>query len=339
MEPSYKGISDKIDSGGDPTRDEVAGLLENLSTEELCAFAHSLRVRFQGLHIDTCSIMNARSGRCSEDCKWCSQSGHYKTETDIYPLVEADAILAEALHNQSKGVARFSLVTSGRGMTYSEIEKVCGIYGQLQKETSMKLCASMGLLDREQLRKLRQSGVTRYHCNLETAPSFFPQVCTTHTIEQKLQTISWAREAGLEVCSGGIIGMGESEAQRVEFAFALRDAGVVSIPVNVLNPIQGTPLESMEPLAGDRILRAFAIMRIVNPRADIRFAGGRSVIEPLQEKLLYCGVSAAIVGEMLTTVGSDIDTDKEMFRRCGFEVKNSNSFLNHKNPIKIKYYE
>ena len=160
----------------------------------------------------------------------------------------------------------------------------------------------------------------RYHCNLETAPSYFPKLCSTHTVAEKLRTIGWAREAGLEICSGGIIGMGESEEQRVEFAIALRQTGAVSIPVNVLNPIPGTRLAGAPPLTDSEIVRAVAVMRILNPEAAIRLAGGRTRIKHLEERLLQCGVSALIVGDMLTTTGSDIETDKRMFIRCGFEV-------------------
>lgn len=298
---------------------EAVELMNDTPKAELYDLAHRLRTHFQGRRIDTCSIMNARSGRCSEDCKWCAQSAFHKTDVEIYPLVGLNAALAEARHNASKGVKRFSLVTSGRTLTAPETAAVCDIYSSIRSQVGIGLCASMGLLSKEQLVELRRSGVENYHCNLETAPSYFPELCTTHTIEQKLRTIGWAKEAGLKICSGGIIGMGESAEQRVEFAFALSDIGVVSIPVNVLNPIPGTPLENMEPLSDDDLLTAFAMMRIVNPEADIRFAGGRSVFRHIQKDALHSGVSASIVGDMLTTLGSDIDADKEMFRKCGFE--------------------
>ena len=160
----------------------------------------------------------------------------------------------------------------------------------------------------------------RYHCNLETAPSFFPSLCSTHTTEQKLRTIAWAREAGLEICCGGIIGMGETEEQRVEFALAVRDTGAVSIPVNVLNPIPGTPLENLPPLTDSEVLRTMAMMRIVHPEADIRLAGGRNRIKHLEARLFACGVSASIVGDLLTTAGSDIDTDRRVLKNMGFEL-------------------
>ncbi len=300
--------------------DEALALLRTTPEEDLYALAHRLRTHYQGQRFDTCSIMNARSGRCSEDCKWCAQSKFYHTDIHIYPLVDEPEVLAEAQHNAAKGVKRFSLVTSGRSLTDREIDKVCRIYRQLGSQVKIHLCASMGLLNREQLQKLKESGVERYHCNLETAPSYFKQLCTTHTPEEKIQTIRWAKEVGLSICSGGIIGMGESEEQRVELAVTLQQIGVDSIPVNVLNPIPGTALENTPPLSDRHVLRAMAMMRIINPSADIRLAGGRNRIKHLEERLLFCGVSASIVGDMLTTAGSKIDTDFTLFRSHGFEI-------------------
>ena len=317
---SVSGLEKKIEEGYRPDYDEALSLMRSLSLEDLCALAHALRLRYQGKRVDMCSIMNARSGKCGEDCKWCSQSRFHHTDIEVYPLVDAEAALREAVHNASKGVSRFSLVTSGRTLSPADTERICAIYRRIGSECPIKLCASLGLLNREQLFQLKESGVTRYHCNLETAPSYFPQVCTTHTIEEKLQTIEWAREAGLEICSGGIIGMGESEEQRVEFALAIRQTGAVSIPVNILNPIPGTRLAGMPPLKDEEVIRAVAMIRILNPEASVRLAGGRSRIKAVEPELFRCGISGSIVGDLLTTTGSDIDTDKAMFLRLGFEL-------------------
>lgn len=317
---SVSGLEKKIEEGYRPDYDEALSLMRSLSLEALCALAHALRLRYQGKRVDMCSIMNARSGKCGEDCKWCSQSRFHHTDIEVYPLVDAESALREAVHNASKGVSRFSLVTSGRTLSPADTERICAIYRRIGSECPIKLCASLGLLNREQLFQLKESGVTRYHCNLETAPSYFPQVCTTHTIEEKLQTIEWAREAGLEICSGGIIGMGESEEQRVEFALAIRRTGAVSIPVNILNPIPGTRLAGMPPLKDEEVIRAVAMIRILNPEASVRLAGGRSRIKAVEPELFRCGISGSIVGDLLTTTGSDIDTDKAMFLRLGFEL-------------------
>ena len=317
---SVSGLEKRIEEGYRPDYDEALSLMRSLSLEDLCALAHALRLRYQGKRVDMCSIMNARSGKCGEDCKWCSQSRFHHTDIEVYPLVDAESALREAVHNASKGVSRFSLVTSGRTLSPADTERICAIYHRIGSECPIKLCASLGLLNREQLFQLKESGVTRYHCNLETAPSYFPQVCTTHTIEEKLQTIEWAREAGLEICSGGIIGMGESEEQRVEFALAIRRTGAVSIPVNILNPIPGTRLAGMPPLKDEEVIRAVAMIRILNPEASVRLAGGRSRIKAVEPELFRCGISGSIVGDLLTTTGSDIDTDKAMFLRLGFEL-------------------
>lgn len=317
---SISGLEKKIEEGYRPDYDEALSLMRSLSLEDLCALAHALRLRYQGKRVDMCSIMNARSGKCGEDCKWCSQSRFHHTDIEVYPLVDAESALREAVHNASKGVSRFSLVTSGRTLSPADTERICAIYRRIGSECPIKLCASLGLLNREQLFQLKESGVTRYHCNLETAPSYFPQVCTTHTIEEKLQTIEWAREAGLEICSGGIIGMGESEEQRVEFALAIRRTGAVSIPVNILNPIPGTRLAGMPPLKDEEVIRAVAMIRILNPEASVRLAGGRSRIKAVEPELFRCGISGSIVGDLLTTTGSDIDTDKAMFLCLGFEL-------------------
>ncbi len=311
-------LEKKIRNGHRIGFEEAVALAGNTPLEELCALADRLRRHFTGDRFETCSIMNARSGRCPEDCKWCSQSRHNRARVDIYPLVGAVQAAAAAQDNERRGVNRFSLVTSGRGMSAAEMDKACELYGAIRKESGIALCASMGLLDEVQMRRLAASGVTRYHCNLESAPSFFPALCSTHTIGQKLETLRAAKAAGLETCSGGIIGMGETRTQRIELAVALRDAGVDSIPLNILNPIPGTPLENMPPLPDGEILLAAAMMRIVNPAVHLRLAGGRIRITHLAPRLLHCGVSAAIVGDMLTTVGSNVETDLEMFRREGF---------------------
>lgn len=304
------------------SREEASQFLHEISTEDLCGLADEMRRRFMGDRMDTCSIMNARSGRCTEDCKWCSQSSHHACDVEIYPLTGTEEALRHAKDNYSKGIGRFSLVTSGRAMTDREIDRSGEIYGAIgQACPDLKLCASMGLLNKEQLQRLKESGVERYHCNIETAPSYFPKLCTTHTMEEKIRTIRWAQEVGLKVCSGGIIGMGETAEQRVEMAFTLRDLEIDSIPVNILNPIPGTKLERTPPLTDDEILRTFALFRIINPKAYIRFAGGRTRITPeVQRAALKAGVNAAIMGDLLTTIGCTVEEDKRMFASAGFTM-------------------
>lgn len=311
-------MAGEIERGRRLSGDEAAELAHSAPTDQLTAMADRLRRHFHADMIDTCSIMNARSGRCPEDCKWCSQSRFHTSQVDIYPLVDAAEALEMAQYNASKGIRRFSLVTSGRGMTDAEVDKAAAIFAEIDRTTTIGLCASMGLLTREQLQRLWDSGVRRYHCNLETAPSYFPHLCTTHTTEDKIRTIRAAQEVGMEVCSGGIVGMGETMEQRIELAVTLRELGVRSIPVNVLNPIRGTALEGTPPLSDDELVRTIAMFRIVVPDAHIRFAGGRILFKHLERRLLHGGVSASIMGDMLTTSGSDIDSDREMFINEGF---------------------
>ncbi|MFA8449737.1 MAG: biotin synthase BioB [Bacteroidales bacterium] len=300
--------------------DEANKLLSIEEKEEFYWAANEIRSKFLGEKIDLCTISNAKSGKCSENCKWCAQSASYNTHSEEYDLIAEEQALSQARKNAEYGVHKFSLVTSGKRLSQKNLERVCNIYKKIEGELSIGLCASMGLMSREDLQKLKDSGVKHYHCNLETAPSFFPNLCTSHTIEQKIQTLKWAQEIGLKVCSGGIIGMGESMAQRVEMAFALRELKVKSIPLNILNPIQGTPLEKTPSLSDEEIMDTFAIFRFINPQANIRFAGGRNKIKHLQERLLKAGVSAALVGDLLTTVGTNVSEDVCDFQKAGFKL-------------------
>ncbi len=265
--------------------------------------------------------MNAKSGRCSENCKWCAQSAHWNTEAPVYPCVDAEQARAQAARARGQGIGRFSLVTSGRALNEGDLENLLAAFEKMRAMGGVGLCGSFGLLAKPQLTRLKEAGMTRYHCNLETAPSKFSQLCTTHSIEEKLRTLKAAREVGLEICSGGIIGMGETRRQRVELAFAVREAGANSVPINILQPIKGTPLENIEPISQEEILRTFAVFRLVNPRAHIRFAGGRAAIGERQQEALRSGVSAVLMGDMLTTLGSSVDEDFAMFREMGYDTQ------------------
>lgn len=320
MKEKLDSIIEQARKGIELSAEDVSLLWHELSTATLLDIAgESTRTRVPRKY-DSCSIVNARSGRCSENCKWCAQSAHFKTGCNEYDIVDHDECMAQARHNARRGVMRFSLVASGRSLKGDALKRVCELLREVKTETGMHTCASLGLLGSDELKQLWENGVRRYHCNLETAPSYFPTLCTTHTIEDKLKTIAQAREIGFEICSGGIIGMGETADQRLEFALTLRRAQPLSIPVNILSPIPGTPLENVEPISDEDILRFIAILRIANPGVSIRFAGGRARLS--HDMLVHCmrvGINGGIVGDMLTTTGVTMDEDIAMIREAGYE--------------------
>ncbi|MGM9629848.1 biotin synthase BioB [Butyricicoccus sp.] len=292
-----------------------------MSLEELCTAADEIRRQFCGNGFDICTIINAKSGKCSENCKFCAQSAHYHTGAEEYPMLDADTIAAQAKRDDERGVLRFSLVTSGKRLTPAEVEQECASIRAVREQTGIAVCISNGLLDEASYRKLKEAGATRVHNNLESSRQFFPSVCTTHTFDEKCAAIRAAQAAGLSVCSGGIVGMGETMEDRIDMVLELRELGVHSIPVNMLNPIPGTPYETLPKLTNDDMCRIVAVFRFLIPDASIRLAGGRGLL-PDKGRACFCsGANAAISGDMLTTSGITVETDMAMLRELGYEPR------------------
>lgn len=313
----------KAAEGKKLTAEELMELSE-APLDELKKAADDLRREFCTDGFDLCTIINGKSGRCSENCKYCAQSSCYEAKVEEYPLLPLEEIVEEACSNQEKGVIRFSVVTSGRRLSDEEVEYLCHAYQKAGERCGISLCASHGLLTEQQFRKLKEAGVSRYHNNLETSRRFFPQICTTHTYDQKIHAIHLAQKAGMSVCSGGIIGMGESMRDRIDLALELRELGIRSVPVNILNPIAGTPLENQKILEKEEVERTIALFRFALPEASIRLAGGRGLLPDKGRGAFCSGANAAISGDMLTTAGISIETDLKMLKELGFRPEKQN---------------
>lgn len=315
-----KKLQDKLYVGELLTKEEILPLAE-APLEPLCQAADEIRKHFCKDAFDLCTIVNGKCGKCSEDCKYCAQSAHYTTACgESYPLLSTEKIVEQAKHNASQGVLRYSIVTSGRRLSEEEVEQVCESIRAVRREAQIEVCVSFGLLAEADFRKIKEAGASRVHCNLESSERFFPQVCTTHTYADKIKTLQAAKKAGLEVCSGGIMGLGETMEDRIDMVFTARDLGVKSIPVNVLNPIPGTPYENNRILTNEETRRIVAIFRFIIPDASIRLAGGRGLLGDKGEACFTSGANAAISGDMLTTAGITVETDLALLQKLGYTV-------------------
>lgn len=315
-----KKLADDIINGKRLTRKDDLSFFIDCELDALLEGADKIRKYFCGDKVDLCTIINGRSGRCGEDCKYCAQSAHNHTNCEVYDFLPKEKILAEALANEKEGVDRFAIVTAGRSLSGEDFEKAIDAYETMHKECKLDLCASLGFLTKEQFHRLHEAGVTSYHDNIETSRRNFPNICTTHTYDEKIATIKAAQEEGFCVCSGGIIGMGETWEDRLDMAVSLAELGIMSIPINALMPIPGTPLENLEQLSENDILRTIAFFRYINPEANVRLAAGRALITNDGEAAFSGGASATITGNMLTTSGSTIESDKKLLSGMGRDV-------------------
>lgn len=288
-------------------------LLLKLSLPELIFEANRIRREFVGNSLELCSIINAKSGLCSEDCKFCIQSVHYSTNTPTFPLKDKKQIVKAAEYAKEIGAEKFGIVTSGNRLRTRELDIIVKAVGEIKNKVDIKICASLGALETKQLSFLKEAGLSRYHHNIETSRSFYPQVISTHSFDERIDTIRNTKQAGLEVCSGGIIGMGETWQDRIEMACLLRDLNVDSIPLNFLVPIKGTPLESVAPLSCSEAIKVICIFRIILKDKVIKIAAGReTVLQDFQGLGFMAGANGMLIGGYLTIKGRDIEVDNRL---------------------------
>lgn len=287
--------------------------LRALSTGELLAAALQAKLAHRREQFSFCSIINAKSGRCSEDCRYCVQSSHHQTEAPVYPLKSRAEIVAAAHQARADGASRFSLVTSGRGLAAAEVEPVAAAIEAVRQEVGIRVCGSFGIIDRATLERFKAAGMSRYHHNLETSERFFPQVTTTHSFAERLATIAAARDAGLEICAGGIFGLGEDDDDRLSLAATLAELRVDSVPLNILIPLPGTPLADAEPLPINDILRGIAYCRLLLPGVCVRLCGGReAALGDFMAAAFLAGADGMMIGGYLTQRGRTPAKDRQL---------------------------
>ncbi len=317
-------ITERLLAGGEMSAAEGRWMigLDDDYLPWLMAGADRIRKTFRGNEVEVCAISNVRSGNCSENCSFCSQSGHYKTSAPVYNYISSEKLSGQAQQARQWGASDFGLVSKGWGVrSAKERDQMREYLSELKQESDIGRCASVGVLDHDTAQMLREMGLENYHHNLETAESFFDNICTTHTYQENIDTIRHAVEAGLRVCAGGILGMGESLDQRIELAHTLRLLGVESVPLNFLNPAQGTPMGRCEPMKPMEILRSIATFRYMMPQAEIRIAGGRQFLGDMQAMIFMAGASGVMIGDYLTTKGRQVEDDLQMIRDLRLEVR------------------
>lgn len=319
MEERLKILTNLVLGGYLINKEEGIWLYE-VPLEILRKQANRIREYYCGNRFDLCTIINGKSGRCSENCRFCAQSSHYRTTSKTYTLLSDETIIEDAKKNARQGVLRYSIVTAGRTLPDDEIDKMCETIKKIKNECKLSICASFGLLDQAQYQKLKSAGVERIHNNLETSERFFPSVCTTHSFQDKVKAIQAAQAVGLSVCSGGIMGLGECLEDRIDMALSLRALEIESVPINMLNPILGTPMENQPKMTLEELCKIVAIYRFILPKAFIRLAGGRGLLEDKGRLCFLSGANATISGDMLTTSGITVQRDKQMLKDLNYQL-------------------
>ncbi len=310
-------LTRRIIDGEAITREEATALVD-APLEELCAGADELRRHFQGNQFDMCAILSVKGGRCSENCKFCAQSSCSSASVPTFEIRDREYIVADAKARDGKGISRYCQVSSGRKLSKKEVAQICDNVRGLVEETSFAPCVSLGLLDREDLITLKEAGVKRVHNNIETSPKFFKEVCTSHTTDDKIKVMRLVHELGLELCSGGVFGVGETWEDRIDMAFTLAEIQPESVPINMLKAIKGTPLEERKILSKDEVRRIIAIFKYILPKSSIRFAAGRDVLDDTGIACFEGGSNATITGDMLTVKGISVEEDVRNIEKLGY---------------------
>ena len=306
------------------SRKEVNELayLDESKLMKILLVAEEIKRKYIGKTVDLCSIVNARSGNCSENCSFCPQSIHNRAEVKTYPLISEEEIMKKALIMEEKGADHFGVVISGHSADEREFNRILKICNKLKEQTSLNICVSLGILTQKKANKLAEAGIDRYNHNLETSENYFNSICTSHSYQQRINTIKNLKNAEVEVCSGGIIGLGEKIDDRIELAFKLRQLEVDTISLNILNPVSGTPLENQKPLKPVEILKTIAFFRFINPDKPIKICGGRERnLRDLQSMIFMAGGSGLLIGNYLTTEGRSCKEDTRMIKDLGLEMR------------------
>lgn len=298
------------------TKEELLDLYEK-PLEELIELSHEITIENFDNNVEACSIISAKTGACSENCKYCAQSKHNHAEIECHPLLDVETVKKAALSAKENGATRFCIVTSGRVPTGSDFEKILEMIKEVASIDGIHCCASLGLLSEEQVKQIKEAGVERYNHNINTSEHYHNHICTTHNFEDRVNTVKMVKKYGMEACCGVIIGMGESREDRIEMALSLRQLNPKTVPINFLNPIKGTPLEDYEDkISEEEILKTICIFRLALPKSLLRYAGGRTTrLSKYNQKLgIIAGINSLLVGNYLTTTGSKSEEDKEMLK-------------------------
>ncbi len=321
MKIQISDYTDKILEEEDLSSEELNNISENADTESLLKSANYIRKVMKGSQADLCAAINIKSGRCSEDCRYCSQSGFYNTHTKIYDMVDYEKVWEFAEHSRINGIRNLGLSSSGGALSQLDKEKLLSIYQKLSSRSEINLCGAHGILkDEEEARQLKEAGLDTYEHNLQTSKRYYPNICTTHSYEERINTIKFAINAGLKVCSGGIIGLGENMTDRIDMAILLRDLGVLSVPINILNPVPGTPCgDKPIPLTKEEALRSMAIFRLALPKANLIYGAGRNFMGTDQSQAFSAGLNGIVVGNFLTIQGNSIAEDIALLKEQGLE--------------------